>query len=48
MEPNNNNGNKSTNSDSGKIPGENPNMKPNEPLLSVEEKRQKELEKKRI
>jgi hypothetical protein len=48
MESNNNNGNKSTDSDLGKIPGKKPNMEPNEPFLSFEEKRKKKLEKNRI
>lgn len=48
MESNNNNGDKYTNSDSGKIPGKKPNMEPDEPLVSVKEKREKRLEQNRI
>jgi len=48
MESNNNNGNKSTYSDLGKIPGKKPNIEPNEPLLSYGEKRKKKLERQRV
>jgi hypothetical protein len=47
MESNNNNNNNSAHSDLGKIPGKKPDMEPNEPFLSFEEKRKKRLEKKK-
>jgi hypothetical protein len=48
MESNNNNGNKSTDSDLGKIPGKEPNKKPDEPFLSSKEKKEKRKEQQRI
>ena len=51
MESNNNNSNKSTDSDLGKISGKKPNMEPNEPPLSYaeeKEKKEKRLERKRV